>query len=475
MPGPGRTGSLTGNNDDAPAAMTAMLTSDLGQFLEGIRYEQLPPSTLPLVRNAFTDTVGVIMVGITEPVVDIVRRTLVETGGRREARMCLSAITVSAPDAALVGGAAGHALDYDDHSLTGHPSTVLVPAILAEGEQLGSSGRELVTAYVAGYEVWAELIRRDTSHHKKGWHPTAVFGVVAAAAAAAVLHRLPAERASTALAIAASHAGGLAPNFGTMTKPYHAGLAARNGLSSTRLAAAGLTAGRDTLENAQGFLNAFSPSSADLTSPVKVGVEWYLPWQSLCVKKYASCYFTHRSFDTAVKMLAGRNFGPNDITGIEVTMGRGQVVVLANHKPQTGLEAKFSEQFAMAAAVILGRMSVGVFTDETVLRQDVQAFFPKVKLIAVDEYDTRDPAHSPTERVVIRLRNGVVLDSGEIARIRGHAYDPMGPEELWTKFVECTAKTHAEAEARALFEQLQKVDTLRSVRDLPTCTRIFAS
>lgn len=451
------------------------LTADLGRFLENIRFDQLPPSVLPLVRNAFTDTVGVIMVGVTEPVVDIVRRTLIETGGRREARMCLSAITVSAPDAALVGGAAAHALDYDDHSLTGHPSAVLVPAILAEGESLGAGGRDLITAYAAGYEVWAELIRRDTNHHKKGWHPTAVFGVVAAAAAAAVLHRLPAERASAALAIAASHAGGLAPNFGTMTKPYHAGLAARNGLSSARLAAAGLTAGRDTLENPQGFLNAFSPSSADRDSPVKVGKDWYLPWQSLCVKKYASCYFTHRSFDTAVKMLAGRRLGPDDIAGIEVTMGRGQVVVLANHKPQTGLEAKFSEQFAMAAAVLLGRMGVDVFSDAIVQRPDVQAFFPKVKLLAVDEYDTRDPSHSPTERVVIRLKNGEVLDSGDIARIRGHAYDPMSPEELWTKFAECTARTHSEAQARRLFGMLQAVDELPSVLDLPTCETIFAA
>lgn len=452
--------------------MTA-LTADLGRFLEKVRYDDLPEAVLPLVRNAFTDTVGVIMVGSAEPVVDIVRRVLVQATGTGEARMCLSALTASAPDAALVGGAAGHALDYDDHSLTGHPSTVLVPAILAEAEKLGSTGRDMLTAYVAGYEVWAELIRRDTAHHKKGWHPTAVFGVVAAAAAGAVLNRLPAERAAAALAIAATHAGGLATNFGTMTKPYHAGLAARNGLVSARLAAGGLTAGRDTLEHPQGFLSAFSPLSPDRESAAKIGKEWYLPWQSLCVKKYASCYFTHRSFDTAVKMLAGRKLQPTDIAAIEVTMGVGQVVVLANHNPQTGLEAKFSEQFAMAAAVILGRMSVDVFTDEIVRRPDVQAFFPKVKLIAVEAFDTRDPAHSPTERVVIRLANGEVLDSGEIARIRGHAYDPMDPEELWVKFVDCTRRTHDENEARRLFELLQGVDQLTSTRDLPTCGVLF--
>lgn len=156
-------------------------------------------------------------------------------------------------------------------------------------------------------------------------------------------------------------------------------------------------------------------------------------------------------------------------------MGRGQITVLANERPQTGLEAKFSEQFAMAAAVILGRMGVEVFTDATVRRADIQAFFPKVKLLAVNESDTRDPSHSPTERVVIALGSGEILDSGEITRIRGHAYDPMSAAELWTKFAECTARTHTEGEARRLFDMLQSVDRLAAVRDLPTCERILTA
>jgi len=124
------------------------LTADIAQFLSGISFEQLPTAALPLVRNAFTDTVAVMMVGVGQPVVDIVRRTLVEPTGAQEARACLSSHRVKAPDAALLGGASAHSLDFDDQSLSGHPSAVLVPAILAEGEALGSSGRELVTAYV---------------------------------------------------------------------------------------------------------------------------------------------------------------------------------------------------------------------------------------------------------------------------------------------------------------------------------------
>jgi 2-methylcitrate dehydratase PrpD len=455
--------------------MTA-LTADLGKFLANIQFDHLPTDALPLVRDGFTDTIGVIMVGIDEPVVDIARHTLIQPGAWSEARACLSSTYVWGPDAALIGGIAAHALDYDDQSLSGHPSAVMVPALLAEGETLGSSGREVATAYVAGYEVWAELIRRSSNYHRKGWHPTSVFGVIGAAAATAVLHRLPAERAATALAIAASHAGGLSANFGTMTKPYHAGRAARDGVVATRLAAAGATAGRDALENPQGFLTAFSPGmTPDRDSPARVGTEWYLVRQRLCIKKYPTCYFMHRSFDAAVKMLAGRKLKPKDIAEIEVTMGKGQTGVLVNERPQTGLEAKFSEQFAMAAAVILGHMDVADLTDAVVQRSDIQSFFPKVKLNPVDEYDPRDPAHSPSERVLIRLNSGEVLDSGSVAKIRGHAYDPLSKDELWDKFAGCTERTHTKQQSRRLFDMLQAIDELPSIRELPSCETIFTS
>jgi 2-methylcitrate dehydratase PrpD len=451
------------------------LTARLGEFIAETRYEHLPSDVLPLVKDAFTDTVGVIMAGVHEPVVDIVRRTLLDPGRRAEARACLSKLCVPAADAALLGGSAAHAHDYDDQSLTGHPSAVLVPAILAEGEALGSNGRDLVTAYVVGYEVWAELVRRDGNYHRKGWHPTAVFGVVGAAAAAAWLRRLPPERASAALAIAASHAGGIASNFGTMTKPYHAGNASRGGVVSARLAAAGMTAGADTLENAQGFLTAMSPDQPDRDSPALVGRDWYLPKHRLCVKKYPTCYFMHRSFDSVARLLAERRVDASDIVEIEVTMGKGQTAVLRNERPRTGLEAKFSEHFAMAAAVLIGRMGLEELTDEVVQRPDIQAFFPKVRLNPVDEYDPRDPAHSPTERVVIRLANGESLDTGSVATIRGHAYDPLSTAELWDKFAACTLRTHSSAQARTLFDQLQGLDRLRSVRDLPTCESIFTT
>ncbi|MEO1081944.1 MAG: MmgE/PrpD family protein [Pseudomonadota bacterium] len=445
----------------------------VGDFLASVRYEDIPDDCRSIAIDAFIDTVAVMMAGVREPVVSLINKEVLRPEPT-EARVCLSDVSAWAPDAALVGGTAAHAHDLDDQSLTGHPSAILVPTILAEADSLECNGREMITAYVAGYEVWAELIRRSSDYHQKGWHPTSVFGVVASAAAVSVLRKLTSQEAVRAMAIAASHAGGLAANFGTMTKPYHAGFACKNGVLSARLAAAGMTATDDPFENAKGFLVAFGPDkNPDLESESLLGRDWYLARQKLCVKKYPTCYFMHRSFDAALKLTRGRILKGADVQSVEVFMGSGQATVLVYDRPQTGLQAKFSEQFAMAAALILGKMGIEELRDEVVQRQDIQAFFPKVSITPVDESDERDPAHSPTERVVITLNNGEVLDSGPVRTIPGHADEPLTEEELWDKFKYCTAETHSDSEARSLFETLKALPDLDTVHEIPIGQRIF--
>jgi len=450
------------------------LTSDLGRFLETIRYDSIPEEAVRLACLGFTDTIGVIMAGIAEPIARIVHDEIAGRPAPREARVCLSDVWVSAADAALVNGTVAHALDYDDQALTGHPSAVLVSAILAEAEFLGSSGREMATAYVAGYEVWAELVRRNTAYHVKGWHPTSVFGVIAAAAAVAVLRQLPAERAAAALALAATHASGLAVNFGTMAKPYHVGMAARNGIVAARLAAAGATASPVAFEHHRGYLTAYSPTmEADWDSPCELGRQWHILSHRLCIKRYPTCYFMHRSFAATAEMLRERSVSPEDVEEVVVTMGRGQTAVLVNERPQNASEARFSGHFAMATAVINGRMTVNELSDEMVRRPDIQAFFPKVRLDPIDEYDERDPAHSPYDRVVIRLKTGETLDTGKVAKIPGHAYSPLTEEELWEKFRECTSRSHGETAARTLFDTMQRLPELASMADLATVAGLF--
>jgi 2-methylcitrate dehydratase PrpD len=159
------------------------LTEDLGRFVAGLSFERLPKDAVDVARTGFIDCIATMIAGAPDAAPQLLRKALDPTGG--EATLYFTGEKCPAPEAAWINGTAGHALDYDDvASLRGHPSTVLVPAILAEGEALGASGRAMLTAYVAGYETWAELAWRDPGHHhRKGWHPTGIFGPIGAAVA----------------------------------------------------------------------------------------------------------------------------------------------------------------------------------------------------------------------------------------------------------------------------------------------------
>jgi 2-methylcitrate dehydratase PrpD len=248
------------------------LTSDIGVFLATVPRSGVPAETMPVVRAGFTDCVAVMIAGRDEEVTRIVGANV----GARLGGNGLLLSNLQAPEAALLYGTAAHALDYDDVALSGHPSAVLVPAILAEAAATGADGAMMARAYVAGYEVWAELIGRDADqHHLKGWHPSAMFGTLAAASASAVLRRLDARKAAHAVGIAASMAGGVASNLGSMTKPFQVGRAAQSGLLAGRLADRGLTAAPDAIEHNLGFLRAVSPrGNVDTAAPATLGREW---------------------------------------------------------------------------------------------------------------------------------------------------------------------------------------------------------
>ncbi len=449
--------------------MPAPLTRTLARFAASLGYEGLPPKAVDAVRLGFTDCVAAMFAGQTEPVARIVREALGTRGAAGEARLCFGQERASAPEAALANGVTGHALDYDDVALAGHPSVVLVPAILAEADALGASGRAAVAAYVAGYETWARLIERDRDpYHRKGWHPTAVIGPVAAAAAIANLRRLGERQATCALAIAASMSAGVVANFGTMTKPFQAGRAASSGVSAARLAAAGMTGAEDALEHPVGLLHALSPQGrVDVESPLEdLGRDWRILARGLNVKKYPMCYATHRSIDGMLDLVRGHDLQPADVAAIEVTIGRTQTAMLRNHRPQTGLEAKFSMEFAMASALTARRAGLAELTDDFVRRPEIQEAMAKVAISATDTVAEDDPAFAAFDRIALTLRDGKRLASPELRKARGHWALPLSRDELWAKFRECTAAALPAAASAALFEGLQGLDQVADLRDL---------
>lgn len=447
----------------------AELTRTLAEFVAGIRFEALPQQAIDTVRLGFTDSVATLIAGRREPVVEILRGVVATPSDRGEARLCLGQQRAGGIEAALVNGTAAHALDYDDVALAAHPSAVMVPAILAEAEALGASGRDMVAAYAAGYEVWAELNSRDQDqHHRKGWHPTAIFGVIGAAAACAVLRRLSADKAAAAIAIAASEAAGLAANFGSMVKPFHAGQAARGGLLAARLAAAGMTAAADAIEHPMGFLAAVSPAgNVDRDGAAQIGARWRILESRLNIKKYPLCYSTHRTIDGMLDVLARRPLAAVDIAAIEVETSATQAAVLRNHRPQNGLDAKFSEEFAMAAAVIAGRVGLAELSDGFVARPDVQALMAKVHIRDTGEPDPEDPVFAREDGLRVVLTSGDSLNR-RIRYARGHAREPLREDELWAKFRDCVEPQAGEGTTRELYDALSAIDRLSGAAALPT-------
>jgi 2-methylcitrate dehydratase PrpD len=442
------------------------LTQELGQFVSGLSFARIPEAAAATVRTGFADTIATMIAGAHDPAPQLLRQGLAPAAG--PSSLYFSGEDAAAPEAAWINGTAGHALDYDDVALHGHPSTVLVPAILAEAEALDLGGREMIAAYVAGYETWAELAGRDPGHHHiKGWHPTGIFGAIGAAAACAALRRLDSAKTTMALALAASQAGGIMANFGTMTKPFHAGRAAHAGLVSARLAALGFTAAADTLEHPQGFLSAVSPegkADRDRGAP-RLGEDWQILKQGLSIKKYPACYCTHRSLDAMLDLLKAHPLTAADIARITVSISKTHATILRNHRPQTGLEAKFSMEFAMAAAVVARRASLAEYTDAFVRRPEVQQLMGKVAIEPNENYDGEMIGGSVFDQVTVELANGGRLDSEQVRRARGHAERPLGDGELFEKFRTCLDTGHARIAPEMLFGRLSRLETV-SAREL---------
>jgi len=442
------------------------LTQELGRFVANLTFEKLPPEAVEIARTGFIDTIATMIAGAHDEAPQLLRKGLQPPPG--PASLYFSGESAAAPEAAWINGAAGHALDYDDVGCRGHVSTVLVPAIIAEAETLGLGGREMFAAYVAGYQTWAELSRRDPGHHhRKGWHPTGIFGAIGAGAACANLRRLHPARATMAIALSASQAGGIMANFGTMTKPFHAGRAAHAGVVSARLAELGFTAAADALEHPQGFLSAVSPEGkADRDGPPPaLGEEWHILKQGLSIKKYPACYCTHRALDGMLDLLAQRPLKAVEIARITVSISDTHALILRNHQPQTGLEGKFSMEFAMAAAVISRRASLGEYTDEFVRRPEVQELMRRVTVVTNQNYDPVQVGASAYDQVTVELTNGEQIESEKVRRARGHAELPLGEAELFDKFRACLDVGHARISPEALFGRLKGLEN-HSAREL---------
>jgi 2-methylcitrate dehydratase PrpD len=251
-------------------------------------------------------------------------------------------------------------------------------------------------------------------------------------------------------------------NFGSMAKPFHAGRAAHGGLIAARLAQAGMTASPDSLEHPQGLLSACSPNGrVDLARPVQAGVGWHLLRQGLSIKKYPTCLSTHRTLDGLIALAETHDLAPEQVASVRISMSGRNATILRSHRPKTGLEAKFSAEFAVAAALLRRRLTLAELDNAFVAGADVQALLPRVSLT----HDGReDPVtgYAPYDEIVVCLRDGRELAT-RVSAIRGSAALPLTGEELFEKLSGCLNAAGSRAPARAFFDTLADIERIEDM------------
>jgi len=440
------------------------LTRSLAEHARGLAYADLPDEIRALARQCVLDTIACTLAGASEPLTTILLAEMAEQGGRAEAGVIGHAARLPAASAALVNGAAGHALDFDDVNMAmpGHPSVAILPALLALAEARGASGAAVIAAFVAGYELQCRVGATIAPGHYDvvGFHSTATVGSFGAAAACAHLLGLDADQSATALGIAGTQAAGLKSMFGTMCKPLHAGKAAYHGLLAAKLAARGFTSRADVLECAQGFARTHSPDFNPERAFATPAGGFHI--RNNLFKYHAACYLTHAPIETARKLRAQHGVTPDKVARMRLQLDEACDRVCNIPAPRTGLEAKFSLRLTTAMAL------AGVDTGGLTNYSEATAADPVlVALRDKVEFDFRPNNGHTKAALTLELTDGTRLTAQHDSGVPAADVAEQG-RRLEAKFTALVEPVLGRGKAGDLLGEINRLDTLKDLRGLMT-------
>ena len=452
------------------------ITREIAKYITSATLESFSPEAVYGAKGGIMDCLGCMLAGSKEPLSDILCQFIETTGGQPQATVVGRGFKTSAPEAALANGAMAHALDYDDitRPMKGHPSVVLLPTLLALGEEEAATGRDVLLSYMVGFEVACSVAAAmsDEYFDDLGWHPTGPLGALAAGAAASRILKLSPTQAAMTISLAASQASGLRQNFGTMAKPLHAGLACRSGVTAARLVEAGFTASTDGIEGRFGFMRAFSGGTGYDEEKVLEGLgkTSYLVDGGIEVKKYPCCGSTHLALDALFLLLQREEVDPSQIEDLEVRVDFDPPRSLIHHRPKTTLEGKFSMQYCIAAALLDQRVGLRSFTDEKVMRPQAQELIPLINMVRHPGFEGEPSWVEGSNEVQIRLKDGRILQQG-VKRPTEGSLRGVTMEELRVKFRDCASQVLPEGEVDRLLKTLESIDELDTVDRLMDMAR----
>jgi 2-methylcitrate dehydratase PrpD len=451
------------------------LTAYIADWTLALTPQDIPESVRALAVRHILDGYGLALSGHAEESHAILRRYAATAAAAGEVHVLGTGERSTAELAALVNGLGMHAMDFDDtqlatdpesvYGLLTHPTTPVLGAASAAAELTGASGEELLTAYVAGIEVACRIADAiNPRHYQDGFHSTGTIGAFGAAAAAGRLLGLDARQLRTAFGIAAPLGGGYRENFGTMTKPLHAGQAASAGVLAARLARDGFTAATTILEAPRGFYHAAAGGYDAVRVDGRLGDPFFFASPGISIKPYPSGSLSHPGQDAVLELVREHDVHAEDVQSALVATNSATTNALIYPLPQTALEGKFSFPFLLAIAILRHKVGVAEFTDEVVRSAEVQDLMRRCRHVADPEIDARG-FHHMENRVELTLTDGRVLSRTESVAT-GHPDKPMSREQLEAKFLECARLAIDEAPAREAMAQIWELGSLGRVADL---------
>ncbi len=442
------------------------VTDRLARFVNATDLSTMSAKTLADAKLHILDTLGVALAGASTEVAEIALNYCRALGAANESSIWGTQTKAAVSSAAFANGLLAHALDYDDWDAfihVGHPSSMIVGAALPLAEHIGASGKDLLKAYVLGIEVICKIAANAPNVQDRGFHSTPVFGSLGATVACASLLKLPVDKIKAALGIAASGAGGIHRQQGSMVKPFHAGNSARNGAEAALLASQGFTADAAIFEAPRGFCDTFfGPDTCDYEKMVAdIGAPYFLDSPGIGLKWHPCSAPQFLAADAALQLKREHKIDMTDIAKMEVSIPPKRYARHYSAEVKTGLRGKFAINYVVALCFLDGKLEIATFTDEKVNRPEVQDAFNKVQVIC----DESIPEPGPYCPVSVELKDGTRHSyTAKIAK--GDPRNPMTEDEVTEKFCGNVRAVLSEDRARNLVTTVRNLETVDNVQRL---------
>jgi 2-methylcitrate dehydratase PrpD len=455
----------------------------MASFVTKAKFEDIPTPAVNLAKLCLLDAVGCALYGTTRPLGKIMTSLIDELGGKPVARVLGTNIETNAVNAAMANGTLGHSEDFDDFT-GGHQAVLLMPVVLAMGEEHHLSGKQALLSYIVGFDITLNVTHAmGEDHYGKGWHNTSSIGTLGSTAAAAKMLNLDEMQTRMALGIGASQCAGLRANFGTMTKPFHPGNACRAAVTAAKMAAKGYEANPDVMEHRFGYAAVYGEEMMSLPAVARhLGNPWALMGSGkevangIAIKIWPCCGGTHGANTAMTKLLKQHPFKADDVASIDIITTHEPSCMAPNLRwPESGLQGKFSTWFTVASmAVDGGKLDLSSFTNEAALRPAVQEMLKKVNITQDPEYvgrPHRSKGGGHYWDLTVTLKNGQKLHAprSEATGGRGDTYGWENKEAVFDKFRMLAGAVLKPAQIDAALNEImamEKTTDMRKIVDL---------